>query len=197
MSVESVDDQPDYRITRLCSDLIHNHNGEPDEKLNIYKQLSKKRPDICIQQIKSSTPSNVKEKTIGSHLYSCFVDDVCSPYCLKGTPNPEKICSNKSFGKIEGKLKKYNNLATSEAYVFVASDQILTNQDLKTIKESGCVSLKIFHQQDHYISYQYRETINLLNDLANLENANVYNWIGLILLILVILIIVAMFIFFR
>lgn len=157
-----------------------------------------------IMLIRTTVPNNVRDDTVGEHLYGCFqselaIEIACTPACADGgLINPDLTpCDLASYEKKGGILKKLNDISTDEAHVFIATGNELTLEDRNELRRQGIKIITIYDQDDDTINYILGETIDITQsepipppNPSQEQQTNTTSWAWILLIIAIIIVVI-------
>jgi hypothetical protein len=151
-----------------------------------------------IATIVATVPDVVTDDTVGAYLYGCFqpelaVEIACTPACANGLKNPDLTpCEIASYEK-KGQLTKLNTVISEDANVFIATGNVITTDDLKTLRDQGIKVITTYNQDNNTINYILGESITTTQPdptQSQPTNSSTTSWAWLWIIIAIVIIII-------
>lgn len=226
MSSEIVTQLEQDATKRMYQRLVAVHDKSKTANENIIKDLEGSRmfqEAFCcddpiyneqIETIKATMPNVINDDTVGEYLYGCFQPEVvveiaCTPSCADGgLKNPNLTpCDLASFEK-KGTLRRLNDIVSKDAHVFIASNNVITQDDIVQLYNNGVKTVITYTQDGDSINYILGEVNNIKEpnfksdpnptqsptEVNDTTTTSSWGWLWLIIIVIfVILLLVVLF----
>jgi hypothetical protein len=181
MSSEIITQLEQEATKRMYERLIAVHDKSKTANENIIKDLEGSRmfqEVFCCNDpiyndqlavIKETMPVTINSDTVGEYLYGCFqpetnVEISCTPACADNSlKNPNlPPCDLASFEK-KGILRRLNNIVSKDAHLFIAHNNVVTQDDIVQLYNNGVKNVITYTQDGNSINYILGE-VNVIKE---------------------------------
>lgn len=156
-----------------------NHHDKPINHNIIKSHLDQLSTQDLSHVIRSTDqPDIITSNTIGAYLWGCFQPELatsiaCTPACINAVSNPKlQSCKVNVYEKRLNKLTKLYHNETSHANIYLASNQLLNNQDVKQLLKDGITSGTLYYQDNNTINYIMGDSFDLSDNILNKSYSN-------------------------